>query len=111
MGLEQEQFSLNHWVKLVAENPAKLFGLFPRKGIIAPGSDADIVVWDDHRVVTIRPEILQTNCDFSPYEGMTVSGYPGLTFSRGELVAKDGKFVGKVGRGQFLKRSPGPGIW
>jgi dihydropyrimidinase len=105
------RFSINHWVKLVAENPAKLFGIYPKKGIIAPGADADIVVWDDERELVIAPSVLQTNCDFSPFEGTKVKGYPQMTFSRGELVSQDGKFVGHEGRGQYLKRSPGPGIW
>lgn len=104
------RFSVNHWVKLVSENPAKLFGMYPKKGIIAPGADADIVVWDDDREVTIKPEILQTNCDFSPFDGFVTKGWPELTFSRGKLVAKEGKFSGEVGYGEFVKRSPGPGI-
>lgn len=105
-----DRFSINHWVKLISENPAKLFGLYPRKGIIAPGADADLVIWDDERKVTIKPEILQTNCDFSPFDGFETAGWPAMTFSRGRLVAKDGAFVGVVGSGEFLKRSTGPGI-
>jgi len=104
------RFSINHWVKLVAENPAKLFGLFPRKGIVAPGSDADVVVWDPDREFEITPDALQTNCDWSPFDGWKTEGYPHLTLSRGKVVAKQGKFAGTVGAGQFLKRSPGPGI-
>jgi dihydropyrimidinase len=109
-GVAGGRFSINHWVKLVSENPAKLFGMYPRKGIIAPGADADILVWDDERSVTLTPSVLQTNCDWSPFEGFETKGYAHLTFSRGELVAKEGKFVGKVGHGEFVKRSPGPGI-
>lgn len=109
-GPGEGRLTINHWVKLVSENPAKLFGLYPRKGIIAPGADADIVVWDDDREVTITPEVLQTNCDFSPFEGFKTKGWPAMTFNRGRLVAKDGKFTGQVGAGEFLKRSTGPGI-
>jgi dihydropyrimidinase len=109
-GVAGGRFSASHWVRLVSENPAKLFGMFPRKGIIAPGSDADLVIWDDDRKVTITPSALQTNCDWSPFEGFVTSGYAHMTFSRGELVAREGKFVGKVGHGQFIKRSPGKGI-
>ncbi len=105
------RFSINHWVKLVSENPAKIFGMYPKKGIIAPGSDADIVIWDDEREVVITPSVLQTNCDFSPFEGFTTKGWPEKTFSRGKLVAEKGKFVGEVGYGEFVKRSTGPGIW
>ncbi len=104
------RFSINHWVKLVSENPAKLFGMYPQKGIIAPGADADIVIWDPDRCVTITPSVLQTNCDWSPFEGFQTKGYPHQTFARGKLVAERGKFVGEVGAGRFLKRSPGPGI-
>ena len=110
-GVAEGRFSANHWVKLVSENPAKLFGLFPQKGIIAPGSDADILVWDDERNVTLTPSVLQTNCDWSPFEGFETKGYAHMTFSRGKLVAKEGKFVGEVGHGKFLKRSTGPGIY
>jgi dihydropyrimidinase len=109
-GVAGGRFSASHWVRLVSENPAKLFGMFPQKGIIAPGSDADIVIWDDDRKVTITPSALQTNCDWSPFEGFVTSGYAHMTFSRGELVAREGKFVGKVGHGRFVKRSPGKGI-
>ena len=104
------RFSVSHWVRLVSENPAKLFGMFPQKGIIAPGSDADVVVWDPDREVTITASALQTNCDWSPFEGFAAKGWPELTFSRGRLVARAGKFVGEVGAGRFVKRSPGPGI-
>ena len=104
------RFSINRWVELVSENPARLFGLYPRKGVIAPGSDADIVVWDDTRNVTITPSVLQTNCDFSPFEGFTTKGWPAMTFSRGRLVARDGKFTGAVGAGEFLKRGTTKGI-
>jgi dihydropyrimidinase len=104
------RFSINHWVKLVSENPARLFGLYPRKGVIAPGSDADLVIWDDERAVTITPAVLQTNCDFSPFEGFTTKGWPAMTFSRGRLVARDGKFTGAVGAGEFLKRATVKGI-
>jgi len=101
------KFSINHWVGLVAENPARLFGLYPKKGVIQPGADADVLVWDPDRVFTIQPDALQTNCDWSPYDGLTTMGYPHLTLSRGKVVAKEGKFTGDVGWGRFVKRSPG----
>ena len=104
------RFSINHWVKLVSENPAKLFGMYPRKGVIAPGSDADILIWDPERRVTLTPSVLQTNCDYSPFEGFETKGYPHQTYSRGRLVAERGRFVGEVGAGRFLKRETGPGI-
>lgn len=103
--------SANHWVRLVAENPARLFGIYPQKGVIQAGSDADILVWDPERVVTLVPEILQTNCDWSPYNGWKTTGYPHLTISRGQIIAERGKFTGKVGHGRFLKREPGQTLY
>jgi len=99
-------FSVNHLVSLVSTNPAKLFGLFPEKGTIAIGSDADLVVFDPKKEVTIKAENLQTNCDWSPFEGWQLVGYPTTTISRGKIVAENGKFVGEVGHGRFLKRKP-----
>jgi dihydropyrimidinase len=104
------RISLEHWVRLVSENPARIFGLFPRKGIVQPGADADVVVWDPEREFTIKPAALQTNCDWSPYDGFELKGYPHLTLSRGAVVAKQGKFIGPAGHGQFLKRRPGQNV-
>ncbi len=103
-GVAKKRFSINHLVRLASTNPAKIFGMFPRKGTIASGSDADLVVFDPNKQVTIHAKDLQTNCDWSPFEGWQLKGYPHTTISRGELVVSDGKFVGKCGRGQFLKR-------
>ena len=68
------------------------------------------MIFDPQRSVTITPDVLQTNCDFSPFEGFRTKGYPHQTYARGKLVAEQGKFVGTVGAGQFLKRATGPGI-
>ncbi|MFX1483076.1 MAG: dihydropyrimidinase [Promethearchaeota archaeon] len=105
-GVGKRGFTVNHLVSLVSTNPAKLFGMYPEKGSIAIGSDADLVVFDPKKKVTIKAENLQTNCDWNPFEGWKLTGYPAVTISRGEIVAKDGKFVGRVGRGRFLKRRP-----
>ncbi|MHC5038283.1 MAG: dihydropyrimidinase [Planctomycetota bacterium] len=109
-GPGEGRFSINHWVRLISENPAKIFGLYPQKGVIRAGGDADIVVWDPDRAFTITPDALQTNSDWSPYDGFTTKGYPHLTLSRGKVVAREGKFVGEVGHGRFLKRRPGGGL-
>ncbi|MFW9935687.1 MAG: dihydropyrimidinase [Candidatus Thorarchaeota archaeon] len=103
-GVGKKRFSLNHLVKLVSTNPAKIFGMFPRKGTIAPGSDADLVVFDPKKKVTLHAENLQTNCDWSPFEGWKLKGYPLMTISRGKIVVNDGKLVGECNHGQFLKR-------
>src|SRR5712691_2530446 len=83
----------------------KIFGLFPRKGTIAPGSDADIVVFDPNRTVTLAAKTLHMNCDYIPYEGRQVTGATDVVLSRGRVVIEDGAFVGRKGAGSFLKRS------
>jgi dihydropyrimidinase len=103
-GVGRKRISLSKMAELLTENPAKLFGLYPLKGAIAIGSDADLVIFDPNKKVTISHKSLQTNCDWSPYEGIKVKGYPTMTISRGQIVAQDGKFVGKIGRGKFVKR-------
>jgi len=103
-GVGNHGLSLNRFVALVSTNPAKLFGMYPKKGAIQVGSDADILVFDPERKVTLHWEDLQTNCDWSPFEGWQLTGYPEVTISRGKVVAKDGKFVGEVGRGKFIAR-------
>jgi dihydropyrimidinase len=101
-GVGKGRIDLNAFVALTATNAAKMYGLYPRKGTIAVGADADIAIWDPEREVTIRHDILHDNMDYTPYEGMTVKGWPVATFSRGEAVSRDGKPAGKPGRGRFL---------
>jgi dihydropyrimidinase len=103
-GVARKRISLFKMVELLTENPAKLFGLFPRKGAISLGSDADLVIFDPKKVVTISQKSLQTDCDWSPYEGMKVTGYPTMTLCRGKIVAKGGRFIGQAGYGKLLKR-------
>jgi len=101
----KRKFSLNKFIALVSSNPAKLFGMYPHKGTIAIGCDADLVVFDPKKEVTIQASKLQTNCDWNPFEGHKLVGYPTVTISRGQIVAENGKFVGTVGHGKFLKRA------
>ncbi len=101
-GVGKGRIDLNTFVALTATNPAKLYGLYPRKGTIAIGSDADIVIWDPEREVTITNEILHHNVDYTPYEGMHLSGWPNITLSRGEVVWNQGEVLASKGRGQFL---------
>jgi dihydropyrimidinase len=109
-GVAEGRITAEHWVSLVAENPARIFGLHPRKGVVQPGADADLVVWDPEKKGAIRAKALQTNCDWSPFEGFETRGAPRLVFSRGRLVARDGKFTGAAGHGRFLKRDAGGGL-
>ena len=104
-GVRPGRISLNRFVELTSTSPAKIFGLFPRKGTIAPGSDADIVVFDPNRTITLAARTLHTNCDYNPYEGRQVTGATDTVLSRGQLVIENGVFVGRKGAGSFLKRA------
>jgi dihydropyrimidinase len=97
-----ERLSLNQFVDVTATNPAKLYGLYPKKGVIALGSDADLAVWDPEREVTISNEILHHAVDHTPYEGMRIRGWPVITLSRGEVLYHDGVVTSNAGRGRFL---------
>jgi dihydropyrimidinase len=104
-GVRPGRISLNRFVELTSTSPAKIFGLFPRKGTIAPGSDADIVVFDANRTITLAARTLHMNCDYNPYEGRQVTGATDTVLSRGALVIENGVFVGRKGAGSFLKRA------
>jgi dihydropyrimidinase len=105
-GVRTGKISLNRWVELTSTSPAKIFGLFPRKGTIAPGSDADVVVFDPNRKQTLSARTLHMKVDYNPYEGRVVTGVSDTVISRGKVIVEDGKFVGRAGAGSFLKRSP-----
>jgi dihydropyrimidinase len=96
------RLSLNQFVDITTTTPAKLYGLYPKKGVIAVGSDADFAIWDPDRSVTIRNEMLHHAVDHTPYEGMQVRGWPVVTISRGDIVYADGQVFSTAGRGQFL---------
>ena len=104
-GVNSGKISLNRFVEVTATNPAKIFGMYPQKGTIAAGSDADLVIFDPKLEKTITHSMLHENVDYTTYEGFKVTGYPVMTLSRGNVIAKDGEFVGKVGAGKFIKRS------
>ncbi len=101
-GVLKGRITLQQFVALTATNAAKLYGLYPRKGSIAIGSDADIVIWDTSTRRTISNAMLHHNVDYTPYEGMEISAWPDTVISRGEVIVDDGKPVGHTGRGQFL---------
>ncbi|KMY53305.1 phenylhydantoinase [Bacillus sp. FJAT-27231] len=103
-GVKKGRISLNQFVDIVSTRIAKLFGLFPRKGTIAVGSDADIVIFDPNKERTISAETHHMNVDYSAFEGMKVTGEPISVLSRGEFVIREKEFVGKPGKGQYLKR-------
>lgn len=102
-GVQQGRIDIHHFVALTATNAAKLYGLFPRKGTIAVGSDADLVIWDLQTPRTIRNADLHHNVDYTPYEGQALNAWPALTMSRGTVVWRDGQYLGRPGHGQFLK--------
>lgn len=104
-GVLEGHITINRFVELTATNPAKAYGLHPRKGTIAPGADADLVIWDERRI-TIRNDLLHHACDYTPYEGMALSAWPATTLLRGQPVWRDGGFVGTPGTGRFLRCGP-----
>jgi dihydropyrimidinase len=103
-GVAEGRISLNRFVEITSTAAAKIFGLFPRKGTIAVGSDADIVIFDPNEEMTISAKTHHMNVDYSCYEGFRVKGVTKTVLSRGELVIEEGTYVGRAGNGQFLKR-------
>ncbi|WP_279022522.1 dihydropyrimidinase [Gibbsiella quercinecans] len=105
-GVMAGRISPEQFVMLTSARPAQLFGLWPQKGNLMPGADADLVLFDPTRHVTLRHEEMHDNGDYSPYEGMACLGWPVMTLSRGEIVWRDGAFIGRAGHGRFLRREP-----
>ena len=101
-GVGKGRIDLNTFVAVTATNPAKIYGLYPRKGTIAVGADADIAIWDPEKDVTISVDMLHENLDFTPYEGFEVKGWPVAVISRGEIIVRDGVVSAAPGRGRFL---------
>ena len=108
-GVGNGHIGLNRFVEVVATAPAKMFGLYPRKGTIAPGSDADIVVFDPNAEREISASTHHMNVDYSPYEGRKVRGLPEVVLQRGNVLVRDGQFHGRSGDGRFQPRSRIPG--
>ena len=105
-GVVQGKISINRFVEITSTAPAKIFGMYGKKGCIAVGSDADIVVWDPKREKVLGKDTLHMRIDYSPFEGRRVPASPSHVLSRGELIVADDRWVGKTkqGRGQFLRR-------
>lgn len=105
-GVKGGKIDIQHFVETASTQAAKLFGLFPRKGAIKVGSDADLVVYDPNYRGKISAKTHQMNLDYNSFEGMEIEGRPHVVTVRGKVAARDGKFVGEFGRGKLLKRAP-----
>ena len=103
-GVVAGELSLPRWVEVAAATPARMFGLYPRKGVIQPGSDADIVIYDPAAVQVLSAATHHMNVDYSAYEGLQVTGKVQTVLSRGRVIVDDGEYYGEPGHGQFLKR-------
>jgi dihydropyrimidinase len=109
-GVHGKRFSPNRFVEVVATAPAKLFGLYPRKGTIAVGSDADLVIFDPNEEQVISAKTHHMRVDYSMFEGIQIKGVPKTVLSRGRPVIDAGQFVGRPGNGQFLRRQTYAGV-
>jgi dihydropyrimidinase len=104
-GVQAGRISLADVVRIFSANPARIFGLFPRKGALRPGADADLIVVDDRTERVVDPRALRSRSDFSIYEGEKLLGWPTHVVSRGRVLLRDGEFVAERGGGRFLGRS------
>ncbi|MBO6784984.1 MAG: dihydropyrimidinase, partial [Alphaproteobacteria bacterium] len=108
-GVMKGRLSLERFVELNSTNAARIYGLYPRKGTIAVGSDADIAIWDPEKTVIVTNDILHHNVDYTPFEGMEVQGWPVTVVSRGRIVCDKGELLSDTSHGQFLEcGTPGP---
>jgi dihydropyrimidinase len=105
-GVADGRITVEDWVRLCSEAPARTFGMWPTKGNLRVGADADVVVWDPARPQSLSAADLHMATDHSPYEGRTATGWPSLVLSRGRVVARDGAYVGEPGWGRFVPRGP-----
>lgn len=107
-GVMKGRIDLERFVAVTATNPAKTYGLYPRKGTIAVGADADIAIWDLAVKQTLTHELLRDGADYTPYEGIEITGWPVHTLLRGRTVVRDGEVVGEKGLGRHLAREKSP---
>ncbi|MDD5467897.1 MAG: dihydropyrimidinase [Anaerolineales bacterium] len=105
-GVRAGRITANQFVALNCANPAKIFGLYPQKGVIAPGSDADLVIWDPHRRLTYGVQAAQHRTDYNLYEGWELVGFPEKVFLRGRLIVDGDRWLGEKGSGKYLHRTP-----
>ncbi|NWG32970.1 MAG: dihydropyrimidinase [Chloroflexi bacterium] len=106
-GVRAGRITANQFVAYMSTNPAKIFGLYPRKGALLPGSDADLVIWDPEKKVKYGVAMSHHRTDYNLYEGWELTGYPEKVFLRGQLIVDGEQWLGKAGDGQFLKRGEG----
>ena len=105
-GVSKGRISLSKFVEITSTNPARIAGIFPEKGALAIGSDADITIIDPDKEVTISTNTLHGKTDYTPFDGWKLKGYPIATLSRGKVLVENGEFVGQEGSGKFLHRKP-----
>ncbi len=110
-GVVKGRITVNKLVEVFSTNPAKLYGLYPKKGCIAIGADADIVILDPKKEVTLSVDILHQNVDYTPYEGWKVTGYPVTTIVKGKIICNGGEFFGEKGYGEYLPRGRVIDLW
>ena len=110
-GVNAGKLTLNRFVEITSTAPARIFGMYPKKGEIAPGSDADLVIWDPAAPHTISAKTHHMRVDYSMFEGFQVKGNARTVISRGEVIVDGGVFLGKAGRGRYLKRAARGGAW
>jgi dihydropyrimidinase len=103
-GVRKGRIGLNQWIDCLCTNPAKMFGLYPRKGTLNPGADADVVIFDPELTMEAKAENFHYNVDYTPYRGMTIQGWPRVTISRGRVIYREGKFTGEKSWGRFIPR-------
>jgi dihydropyrimidinase len=103
-GVRRGLITVNQWVELCSTNPARIFGLYPRKGSLLPGADADIVIFDPAIQTTLSVGNLHECVDYTPYEGIAVTGLPMTVLQRGRVLIREREFVAPKGTGQFLRR-------
>jgi len=109
-GVGTGRITSNQFVALTSTNPAKIFGLYPRKGALIPGADADIVIWNPSRKVKYGVAYSHQRTDYNLYEGWDLTGYPEKVFLRGNLIVDGEKWLGQAGMGKYLKRETGAAI-
>lgn len=110
-GVNKKRISLNRWVEITSTTPAKMFGMYPRKGTISIGSDADIVIWDPNAEHIISAATHHMRVDYSMFEGFKVKGNAEIVLFRGNVIVEKGKWLGKAGNGHFIKRDPFSAAW
>ena len=103
-GVKKNKISINKFVEVMCTNPAKIYGCYPQKGVLLPGSDADIVIIDADKENVITHSELHTAVDYTLYEGKKVTGDIECVIQRGEIIVENNKFIGKKGNGRFIKR-------